>query len=611
VPASDEASDVAGGMTLPRAQPGSRIWQVRRGPILLAAAVALIFALISFVARADDANTCSARKGAESIAACTRQIESGRAKGDALYLHHNNRGGAYQSVGSSSDHYRAIDDFTAAIGLNAKLPFAFINRGISWAMVGAYDRAIDDFGHALRIDPRNARAYNNRGGAYRDRGEFDRAMADFNKAIALDPRLADALFNRGTIFLQKEDYSRAIADYTAVIRQSPRDILAFAVRGRAWSGKDDLGRAKADYEAALAVSAEDERSRAMQEAVRELLQALLEKRAAIEDEALRHKQAEIEKAAREKQAALDKQVAQQKQAAIEKQAAAERKDAAEKQAALEKKAIAEKRAAEKQAALQKSAPSIAKPELVDPPQRIDRIALVIGNAAYHPSLGALANPSNDANDVAKALQQLGFIVWLRLDLGHVEMKEMLTRFARAAQGVETAVVFFAGHGFQHGGTNYLAPVDAPVTDDSSISNHVSLDWLMGSLKAERGFRILIIDACRNNLAVEQAASREVPDTRSLLVKRGLSPVTITTTWSGGGMLVAFATLPGDVAADGAGRNSPFTQALVKHLPTPGLELRHLFVRVRADVVLVTSNTQIPQVSDALNGEYVFRRRLAR
>jgi lipoprotein NlpI len=584
-------------------------WRVRRSVAWLAAAVGLVFAQISHVAQADDANTCSARKGAVAVAACTRLIESRQAKGDALYLHHNNRGGAYQSIGTSSDHYRAIDDFTAAIHLDAKLPFAFINRGISWAMVGAHDRAIDDFAQALRIDPRNARAYNNRGGAYRDRGEFDRAMADFNKAIALDPKLADALFNRGTVFLQKEDYNRAIGDYTAVIRQSPRDILALAVRGRAWSGKDDLARAKADYEAALAVPAEDERSRAVQEAVRELLRALLDRRAAIEEEAQRSKQAVLEKAAQEKQAALEKQIAQQ--AALEKQAAAERKQAAQKQAALEKEGIAEKKAAENQAALQKSAPSVAKPELIDTPQRTDRIALVIGNAAYLPLLGALTNPSNDANDVAKALKQLGFVVWLRLDLGYVEMREVLTRFALAARDVETAVVFFAGHGFQYGGTNYLAPIDAPITDDSSIANHVSLDWMMGSLKAERGFRILIIDACRNNLAVEQAASREVPDTRSILVKRGLSPVTITTTWTGGGMLVAFATLPGDVAADGAGRNSPFTHALVKHLPTPGLELRHLFVRVRADVVLVTSNTQIPQVSDALNGEYVFRRRPSR
>jgi tetratricopeptide (TPR) repeat protein len=598
VPGTDETSDVAANAT--------SSWACRLAPASLLAAVLGLFVQIPFVARADDGDTCGARKGSEAVAACTRLIESGGAKGGALYLHYNNRGGAYQSIGASTDHYRAIEDFTTAIHLDAKLPFAFINRGVSWAMVGAYDRAIEDFAQALRIDPRNGRAYNNSGGAHRDRAEFDQAMADFNKAIALDPKLSDALFNRGTVYLQKEDYNRAIADYSAVIRQSPRDIVALAARGRAWSGKEDLAHAKADYEAALAVPAEDQRSTAVQEAVRELLRALLEKRAALEEEALQ-----------KKQAALEKQIAQEKKAALEKQAATERKEAAQKEAALEKKAIAEKKAAEKQAArdeqtaLEKSGPAHVKPELVDTPKRIDRMALVIGNAAYLPSLGALSNPSNDANDVAKALKQLDFAVWLRLDLGHVDMKNVLTDFARAAQDVETVVVFFAGHGFQFGGTNYLAPVDAPITDESSIDNHVSLDWMMAGLRAERGFRILIIDACRNNLAVEQAASRHERDTRSMVVKRGLSPVTITTTWTGGGMLVAFATLPGDVAADGAGRNSPFTHALVKHLPTPGLELRHLFVRVRADVVLVTANTQIPQVSDALNGEYVFRRRLSR
>ena len=76
--------------------------------------------------------------------------------------------------------------------------------------------------------------------------------------------------------------------------------------------------------------------------------------------------------------------------------------------------------------------------------------------------------------------------------------------------------------------------------------------------------------------------------------------------AGAGILIAFATLPGDIASDGAGRNSPFTLALVKHLPTPNLELRHLFVRVRAEVVAATLGRQVPQVSDALNGEYVFR-----
>jgi uncharacterized caspase-like protein len=92
----------------------------------------------------------------------------------------------------------------------------------------------------------------------------------------------------------------------------------------------------------------------------------------------------------------------------------------------------------------------------------------------------------------------------------------------------------------------------------------------------------------------------------VLVKRGLGPVTITSTWAGGGMLVAFATLPGDVASDGAGRNSPFSRALVKYLATPALELRRLFIRVRAEVVAATGGQQVPQVSDALNGEYVFK-----
>ena len=210
--------------------------------IVLVAAFAALLALLPAFAQTDDAGTCKARRGAEAVAACSRLINSGKTKSGALYLHHNDRGGAYQSVGAASDHISAIDDFTKAIGIDPKLPYAFINRGVSWAALGAFDRATEDFAQALRVDPNNARAYNNRGGAYRDRGEFERAMADFNKAIGLDPKLADALFNRGTVYMQKEDYGRAIADYTTVLRQTPKDILALAARGQAWSSKDDFGR---------------------------------------------------------------------------------------------------------------------------------------------------------------------------------------------------------------------------------------------------------------------------------------------------------------------------------------------------------------------------------
>ena len=530
--------------------------------VALAGVLAVLAVPIPIAAQTNDMSTCAARKGAGAVAACTGLINSGKAKGVALYLLYNDRGGAYQSIGADSDHHRAIDDFTKAIGLVPKLPYAFINRGVSWAALGAFDRSIEDFAQALRLDPKDARAFNNRGGAYRDRGEFDRALADFNKAIALDPKLADALFNRGTVYMQKEDYNRAIADYTAVLRQSPKDILALAARGRAWSGKDDLGRAMADYEAALAAPAEDPQSKAVKEAVRELLRALLERRAALEEEAALKKQATLEKAAQEKQAALDKKLAQEKRAALEKQAALEKsarekqaaldtKLAQEKQAALEKQA-AEKRAGEvalekrvaaakkaseekqaaldKQAALQKSAPPLLRRPRQTRRERWLEIALVIGNSAYQPFLGKLENPANDATDVAKALTQLGFAVWLRLDLGHIEMKDTLTSFAGVARDAETAVVFFAGHGFQYGGANYLAPVDAPLTDDDSIAKHVRLDSVMAVLKAERGVRILIVDACRSNLAVEQVAGQQMPGTRSIVVKRGLSPVRLEGEW---------------------------------------------------------------------------------
>lgn len=538
--------------------------------IVLFTIFALSLGLMAGTARADDEASCRARNGAAAVTACTHLIESGKAKGTTLYLHYNNRGGAHQSIGAAGDHRRAVEDFGAAINVEPKLPYAFINRGVSWAALGAYDRAIADFGQALRVDPENALAYNNRGGAHRDRGEFDRAMADFNKAISLDPKFADARFNRGTVYIQKEAYDSAIADYTVVIRQNARDVPALAARGRAWSGKGEFKRARSDFEAALAAPASDQQSQAVKDAVRELLRALIEKQAADELEAARRRQAAAEKSAADKQALAEKNAAKQTSVAAPQLAPP-------------------------------AAPAPTVPKL----QKADRLALVIGNAAYLPELGALDNPRSDAKDVAKTLTELGFEVWLRLDLGHVEMKDVLDQFARAARDAGTAIIYYAGHGFQFAGSNYLAPVDAPVTDDRSVADHVSLNSVMSALRAERGIRIVIIDACRNNLALERSAGARTSDAPPVSIARGFAPV-IADTWVGGGMLIAFATLPGDVASEGAGRNSPFTHALVKHLPTPGLELRHLFVRVRADVVAATGNRQVPQVSDALNGEYIFR-----
>lgn len=559
-----------------------------------AAWVSILFGL-AFAAPADAQSAldkaCSARNGPAAVEACSRLIAANEATGTALYVLYNNRGGAHQAAATQAAHQRALEDFSSAIAIAPKLPYAYINRGVSLAALGAFDRAIADFETALRFDPRNARAFNNRGGAHRDRGEFEAAMRDFNRSLALDPHLIDALFNRGTLHMQREEFVRAIADYSAVLRKSPGDIVALAARGRAWTARNDDARARADFEAALAAPAVDEQSRLMQEAVQELLKALLERKAALERDTLLKQQAELETKAEAKRLAD-----------LRKQQAIAKKAEADRLAALRQEQEAQRRAEQAERALRPAS---------DEPHTGERMALVIGNAAYDPSLGRLDNPTHDATDVARGLKQLGFVVWFGLDLGHLEMKRLIGQFAVAAGQARTALVFYSGHGFQYGQGNFLAPTDAPISDAASIEKHVHLDWVMSSLRSDHGARILIVDACRNNLAIERTASETATPVRAVQVRRGFAQVPDAGTWPGGGMLIAFATLPGDVASDGAGRNSPFTHALVKHLQTPGLELRHLFVRVRAEVIAATQARQVPQVSDALNGEYIFRPKMPR
>ena len=178
-----------------------------------------------------------------------------------------------------------------------------------------------------------------------------------------------------------------------------------------------------------------------------------------------------------------------------------------------------------------------------------------------------------------------------------------------AQGADTAVFFFGGHGVQDDGVNYLAPIDAGRTDITGkmdLGQFVRLQSVMVDLASGSGIRILIIDACRDNPGViKRTASRQDARARSVITVRGLTREDVPVA-SQGGMFVAYAALPGEVAADGVGRNSPFAGSLLKHLSTPGLELRHLFIRVRAEVVAATSKQQTPEVVDRLSKEFAFK-----
>ena len=225
-----------------------------------------------------------------------------------------------------------------------------------------------------------------------------------------------------------------------------------------------------------------------------------------------------------------------------------------------------------------------------------RVALVIGNGAYR-HVPMLPNTRNDASDVAASLERLGFTVRRIDDAGFEPMRRGLLEFGKAARGADMAVVFFAGHGMEMGGDNWLVPVDAELKSDLDTEQEaISLRNVVVTVSAASKLGLVVLDACRNNpfMAKMQrtAASRAVG--------RGLARVEPT-----GSVLVAFAARDGTVADDGTGRNSPFTTALLRHLETPGLEINFLFRRVRDDVIAATGRRQEPFVYGSLSGQEIY------
>jgi hypothetical protein len=226
-----------------------------------------------------------------------------------------------------------------------------------------------------------------------------------------------------------------------------------------------------------------------------------------------------------------------------------------------------------------------------------RVALVIGNSNYR-NVGHLANPANDAQLMADTLRTGGFdtIVFLR-DVDAAEMRRRLRTFADQARDADVAVVFYAGHGVEVDGTNYLIPVDALLERDIDVYDEAfSLDRVLVTIEPAKRLRLVILDACRDN-PFAKAMKRTIA-TRA--VSRGLTRVEPTSP----NTLVAFAAKAGSTASDGDDRGSPFTAALAKHIATPGLDLRKAFGYVRDDVLKATSNRQEPYVYGSLGGDDV-------
>jgi len=230
----------------------------------------------------------------------------------------------------------------------------------------------------------------------------------------------------------------------------------------------------------------------------------------------------------------------------------------------------------------------------------DRIALVIGNAEYQHA-PMLANPMNDAAAVAEALRQLDFKTDLHRNLGLMELRRALANFSDASESAEMAVVYFAGHGVEISGTNYLVPIDAqPETIGRVRWETMPLDEVLSVVENAEQLRLIILDACRDNPFVGRMRGLEA--TRSL--GRGLGSIE-----PHGNTLVAYAAKHGTKANDGPlGGNSPFAEALVQHIGTPDLEVRLLFGRVRDAVLSKTNNSQEPYLYGTLGGDPIYLKR---
>lgn len=226
-----------------------------------------------------------------------------------------------------------------------------------------------------------------------------------------------------------------------------------------------------------------------------------------------------------------------------------------------------------------------------------RVALVIGNSSYEKTT-KLLNPANDAPDMAKALGAIGFEVIERTDLDKRGLDMALAEFSRKATGADSALFFFAGHGLQYQGRNYLLPIDADLEDDVSLRYQTTpIEDVRAALDRAAGVKILILDACRNN-PFSDRLTRSAGLTRSTGLTRGLARLDRTE-----GMVVAYATQADQVAQDGSGRNSPFAGALINRLSEPGLEIATMFRRVAQDVFEKTNGRQRPELSISLLSDY--------
>lgn len=443
------------------------------------------------------------------------------------------RGWAYERTGQDD---LAMTDYNLALQKRPNYGAAYNNRGTLYLRKQALQSALDDFSSAIKYAPTMLYGYTNRARVLTLTGNFDAALADFAAAEQIDPAARQIASNRCATYTAMGRFDAAIADCTSVIQKFQKWQFPLVNRAEAYLGRGSLDLALKDFNTVLGLNPNNVRAHAGRG-------QLFEKR---------HDMA---------------------------QARADYRSAAYALTPFDEIEVAMARASAQQrlAALT--------PQGSSGTTAIRRVALVIGNGAYR-NVHPLGNPPRDARLIAGALKDLGFqTVTLASDLARDKFFEVLHSFASEAEKADWAVVYYAGHGFEIGGVNYLVPVDARLAADKDAETEaVALEQVIAAVGGARKLRLVMLDACRDN-----PFAPTMQRTIALkLVDRGFSNIE-----PSAGFMVVYAAKHGETALDGDGTDSPFAVAVAHDIREPHVEVRKLFDIVRDDVWTSTRHEQQP------------------
>jgi tetratricopeptide (TPR) repeat protein len=443
------------------------------------------------------------------------------------------RGWAYQSKGDD-DH--AMADYNAVLQVHPNAVGALNNRGRLYLRKGALQSAMDDLSAALNYRPNYLNAHLNRGIVRRINGDYNGALTDITEALRSDAARPDVYLERCRIYTGMGRFDEAIADCSTAIEKAPKYQNAMVGRADAYRAKGDLDAALRDYNTVLGKNPSNMLAHVGRGQLFEKRRNLVQAR---EDYRL---------VAAVSTPHDDYDVTQARQTSRDRLAA-----------------------------LTPQGPAGTIADL--------RVALIIGNGAYK-NAPALDNPPRDAKLMADTLRGLGFkTVTLANDLTRDKFLETLRAFAREAEKADWAVIYYAGHGLEVGGTNYLVPIDAKLAADKDAETEaVPLDQLLAAAGGARRLRLLMLDACRDNpFAPKMQRTMELK-----LVDKGLSDIE-----PSAGFMVVYAAKHGETALDGEGADSPFAVAVTRDIKQPHVEVRKLFDIVRDDVWTATKHAQEP------------------